>query len=95
MTSKATAAALASYGFAYDEEVTHKAGRWFGTIDPIGRYSIDGDCRGVTVSGDTRAQMDAEAIEQAKWYRTSLEPCTDRKCPMHGEDSHAHGADWT
>jgi hypothetical protein len=84
MTSKTITKKLADLGFAYDEDVTCKTFYWAGTIDPIGSTSIGGECRGVVVSGNTRAEMDAEALEQAALLAPMLEPCTDPECDMHG-----------
>jgi hypothetical protein len=86
MTSKVVAARLADMGFAYDESVTCKTHYWAGTIDPIGAVSIGGECRGVAVSGNTRAEMDAEALEQATMLAPLLAPCTDPECDMHAPD---------
>ena len=83
MTSKAVTQKLAALGFAYDETVTLRTHYWSGTIDPIGRFSIDGECRGVAVSGNTRAEMDAEALSEAAAMARHLRPCTDPDCEMH------------
>jgi len=85
MTSKATAKKLASLGFKYDEDVTCRTYYWSGTIDPIGKMSIGGECAGLAVSGNTRAEMDAEAIERAQEMSHMLTPCNDPECDMHWE----------
>lgn len=86
MTSKAVAAKLAKLGFEYDESVTGRHpiwGVWTGTIDPIGKTSIGGECTGLTVAGDTRAEMDANALERAAENHPYLHPCVDPDCDMH------------
>ena len=83
MTAKTIVKKLADLGFCYDESVTYRTYYWAGVIDPIGCMSIGGECRGIAVSGDTRAEMDAEALEQARLLAPLLEPCTDADCDMH------------
>ncbi|MBM1556693.1 hypothetical protein JQV19_08535 [Sulfitobacter mediterraneus] len=88
MTSKKVAKALVNLGFEYDEDVTGKDptwGTWFGTIDPIGRKTIAGDgcCSGRAVSGNTRAEMDREAIDFAKEASPLLVTCENPDCDVH------------
>jgi len=91
MTSKAIQEKLAALGFAYDEDVTGKDPvwtYWHGTIDPVGRQRIAGDhgCTGHAVSGQTRAEMDREALAYAHEFSDQLVPCPDGDdCPMHGD----------
>lgn len=91
MATKArTEKMLAEFGFAFDWSVTGKDPvwpQWLGTIDPVGRFSIDGECRGITVAGDTASAMYDEAIEAARQAREMLEPCSDPDCDMHGHDA--------
>ena len=89
MTNKRIEQALAKHGFAYDESVTGRDGTWgywSGTIDPIGPYSIGGECRGICVYGNTRAEMDAEALAEAEVAHDHLEACTDPACEFHNPD---------
>lgn len=75
---------LRDLGFQYDPGVTYKAEyRWYGTIDTIACMTIDGDCTGISVSGDTKKEMDAEALEMAQHYSQFLSPCTNPDCEFH------------
>ena len=88
MTSKVVQKKLANLGFSYDESVTGKHpvwGGWSGTIDPVGKKSLNGECRGICVSGATRAEMDADALQEAAAWKDRLKDCADSTCDMHGE----------
>ena len=79
---------LADLGFEFCEHVTGPDptwGTWDGTIDPIGKTSIDGECMGLVVYGDTKREMIADAMKRARDYAPHLRPCEDlENCDMHG-----------
>lgn len=77
---------LAALGFEIDWSVTGPAeGYWSGTIDPIGRMSICGDCFGPVVHGDNAADWYRNAIAEAEGHAGTLVPCTDPGCDFHIE----------
>ena len=76
-------------GFELDED-TFFAGRtgYQGTIDPVGKMSILGDCRGIACAAHDAPSFWAQVIEEAAKNAPFLEPCPDPEhCEMHGPDS--------
>ena len=93
MHRKQAEAKLKALGYEIDWSVTGPNGDWFGTnrawsgtFDAIGRYCIDGDCRGEVVFGDNAADFYKNAIEAAKGY-SKPEPCryAPGTCPFHDD----------
>lgn len=78
---------LAALGFEIDWNVTGSDGRGFsGTIDPIGRLSICGDCFGPSLQDcDSAAEFYRLAIQEAKSHVGSLVICNKPDCDMHSE----------
>lgn len=77
---------LAKAGFEIDWTVTgrHEDG-YSGTIDPIGRMSINGDCRGCVILAETAAQFYDRAVTEAESLTGNLSLCTQRPCDHHDE----------
>lgn len=88
MTRARAISALKRLGFQFDWSVTIKHpvwGSWTGTIDPTGRMSIGGDCRGIVVDGDTASAMYDMAVDEARSAARLLVPCTDPDCDYHAD----------
>ena len=78
---------LASMGFEIDWTVSGPSpeGGWSGTIDAIGRTSIDGDCFGPVIHGDNASDWYASAIAEAEGHKGHLFPCTNPDCDLHAD----------
>jgi hypothetical protein len=79
-------ARLRALGFAIDWSCTGPSeGYWSGTIDAIGRGTIDGDCRGEVVHGDNASDWYRNAIAAAEGYGGAGPACTKPNCEFHSE----------
>jgi hypothetical protein len=78
---------LADAGFEIDWSVTGSdpESGFSGRIDPIGRTSINGDCRGCVILANTRAGFYARAIAEAESLAGDLSPCDKTDCDFHDE----------
>lgn len=76
---------LAALGFELKHPVKDPVWKdWDGTLDPIGRKSINGECRGIYISGvPTKKELYARAIEEAEEHKHLLTECTDPDCEFH------------
>lgn len=75
---------LAQAGFEIDWSVTGRnMDGYSGTIDPVGRTSINGDCRGCVILADTAPEFYDKAVAEAESLSGDLSPCDKTDCDFH------------
>jgi hypothetical protein len=87
MNRRQAEARLKSLGFEIDWTCTGPAeGYWSGTIDAIGKTSINGDCFGPVIHGDSACDWYANAVAEAEGHAGHLSPCDKPHCDLHDAD---------
>lgn len=74
---------LADLGFEVNWSQVSTKGYWSGMIDPIGRMSIAGECRGIIIHAAGAPTWYREALKEARDNYFKLVPCTDPDCEFH------------
>lgn len=76
---------LKNRGFEMDWSTVEKDvyGHWNGTMDAIGKFSIQGECQGIPCWGETKAEFWRDCELTAFDNEDQLEECTDVDCEFH------------
>lgn len=88
MTRQDAERQIAPLGFTLDDAAGKSPGLgWSATIDPVGRVSISGDCRGIAVVDGAASASDfwALVVSEAREAAPYLGPCP---CPPGDCDFH-------
>lgn len=77
---------LRAAGFEIDWSVTGRGeSGYFGTIDPIGGMSINGDCRGCVILADSADEFYSLAVQEAESLSGDLSLCDKEDCDFHDD----------